>query len=79
MIGAERHLALLDEAVRRFEEQRQRLERPRNGSRSSDFSPSSRESRIKGVFDDLDYELCMLDSMPLLAAYVRAHPEEFQV
>lgn len=71
MIGAERHLALMNEAVRRFEGQRRRLERPTVQLPVERFLTEFSDVAGEGVFADLDSEL--LHARPHAAAS-RLHP-----
>jgi len=73
LLAATEHLAVLDEAVARLEENVGRLEPYAERGTLEAFS----ESYGEAVFDDLDRRYFELDSAPLLVSYIRSHPGEF--
>jgi hypothetical protein len=73
LIGADEQALILDEAMLRFREHAERLEPFYAQGTVEAFS----ETYEDDAFADLDGRYLELDTSPLQAAYIRAHPEEF--
>jgi hypothetical protein len=73
LIGAEAQLALLDEALERYEGNSETLQRFRERNTLEAFSDSYRDD----LFGDLDRRFFELDSHGLITSYIRSHRDEF--
>lgn len=73
LIGAHEQLELLDEAVRRFEREFDRLRPYYQTNTIESFS----ESYSEDLFADLDDRYFELDTHALQEAYIRSHIDEF--